>query len=163
MTVRVAEAEAWVDAHGWMLPDDELVGQLLGRFPMLSPDDYARLLERGERLAAAEASGTDPVREDTDPVREADGALVEPEAVAAPSGSASARAHDLILFCDGLEAGGLDEYAHRARDVAREVVELEQSLAGERSLRVALQAERGRWQAIALGYSRLVNEEPGPG
>lgn len=139
---RIAEAQAWVDAHGRRLAPDALAGELLERFGSLGPQDYAALLERaGLRLEPAF-----PAEEETDPVT---------------------RARELIIFCDGLEeAGEWDRYIGRARMVARDVLALATMAADERSAREAAFAERDRWQAVALSYSRRAqvedDEEPGP-
>lgn len=53
-------------------------------------------------------------------------------------------AAELIVFADGAEEAGLIVYAQRARVVARETLWLVDSLAAERSARVAMQEARDR-------------------
>jgi hypothetical protein len=62
---------------------------------------------------------------------------------------AEQRARELIVFCDGFdEAGVVPGFTCRARSVARDVRELGEALAAERSARVALQARCERQQEI---------------
>jgi hypothetical protein len=53
-------------------------------------------------------------------------------------------AADRIVFADGLEQGGFEDYAQRARVVARETIWLADELAAERSARKAIQEQRDR-------------------
>jgi len=56
------------------------------------------------------------------------------------------RARALIAFADGVEQAGWIDYARRARDVARDVLELAERLdATSDSLR-AVTADRDRWR-----------------
>lgn len=61
---------------------------------------------------------------------------------------AEQRARELIVFADGLEEGGLVDYARRARMVARDALDAIAELDAERSARRALQAERDRLRAM---------------
>jgi hypothetical protein len=61
---------------------------------------------------------------------------------------AEERARELIVWCDALTDAGLDETARRARMVARDSVELADTLDAERSARRALQERCERLQAI---------------
>ena len=58
---------------------------------------------------------------------------------------------EFVAFCDGLEEGGLPEYARRARIVARDLLEALDALEAERSVRVALQ-NRCEAQQELLGW-----------
>jgi hypothetical protein len=58
--------------------------------------------------------------------------------------AAADRARALIAFTDGLEEPGLGETARRSRVVARDVLELAEALASERSARRASQADYKR-------------------
>jgi hypothetical protein len=53
--------------------------------------------------------------------------------------SAARRARDLIVYADGVEEAGLENYARRARDVAREVIWLVEEVARERAARALIQ------------------------
>jgi len=57
-------------------------------------------------------------------------------------------AQRLIVFCDGIECAGLDDYASRSRVVARQSLALAEALDAERSARVALQARCLRQEEI---------------
>lgn len=57
-------------------------------------------------------------------------------------------ARDLIVFADGLDCGGLPEYARRARVVARELLDALDALDAERSARTALQERCERIQTL---------------
>ncbi len=54
------------------------------------------------------------------------------------------RARDLIVFCDGLEHAGFQDFSQRARMVARDLLKAVHDLRMEQSARVAIQAERDR-------------------
>ena len=58
--------------------------------------------------------------------------------------NAQERASAFIVFCDGLEEGGLGEYARWGRLLARELLEALEALDAERSARVAIQEARDR-------------------
>jgi hypothetical protein len=59
-------------------------------------------------------------------------------------GDPEQRARELIEFCAGLDEAGLHEVARRSRMVARDVLDLADGLAAERSARVAIQEQRDR-------------------
>jgi hypothetical protein len=165
--LRIADAQAWVDVHGGSLTPDALAGELLTRFPLLAPQDYAGLLERVAALVEAEAPKSSRF-ESGSPRPDGDG----PAEVGgrgpgqAHPGTPQSRARDLMLVCDGLEeAEGWDGYIARSRMAARDVIELAEALEAERSARKAAFAERDRWKATALAYSLRAqddDDEPGP-
>jgi hypothetical protein len=74
-------------------------------------------------------------------------------------GNPTVRARALLDYCDGLEDGGLVNYAAKARIVARDAVELVEIVEVERSARVPLQRRiealegilRGRVEAASAG------------
>lgn len=162
--LRIADAQAWVDAHGGSLTPDALAGELLTRFPLLAPQDYAGLLERAS--LGSEATGAQPRDGGEPPSLAADRVLADASHTL-PFNAAVIRARELIIFCDGLEeAGEWDRYIGRARAAARDVIDLAEVAEAERSARVAAFEERDRWRAVALSYSRRAqeedDEEPGP-
>jgi hypothetical protein len=63
---------------------------------------------------------------------------------------AEARARELIVWCDALTDVGLDETARLSRVVARDVLDLVEALAAERSARKAFQERVKRQEAIIL-------------
>jgi hypothetical protein len=62
--------------------------------------------------------------------------------------AADERACELIVWCEALTDAGLAETARRSRVVARDVLDLADALAAERSAREALQDRCERLQAI---------------
>jgi hypothetical protein len=61
---------------------------------------------------------------------------------------ADQRARDLIVFADGVEEGGLVEYARRARVVARDLLEALAALEASRSASDALKARCEKQQDL---------------
>jgi hypothetical protein len=63
---------------------------------------------------------------------------------------AEARARELIVWCGALSDVGLGETARLSRVVARDVLDLVEALAAERSAREAFQERVKRQEAIIL-------------
>lgn len=57
-------------------------------------------------------------------------------------------AEQFVVFCDGVEAAGMREYAHVGRCVAEEFLRTLSELDGERSARVAIQERAQRFEAL---------------
>ena len=66
---------------------------------------------------------------------------------------AEQRARELIVFADGVEEAGLRVYSQRARVVADDLLRTAEQLRGERSARLAIQAERDRLRETLSRWS----------
>ncbi len=64
------------------------------------------------------------------------------------------RARDLIVFCDGLEHAGFQDFSQRARTVARDLLQSLHDLRMEQSARMSIQAERDRLRDLFAARPR---------